>query len=118
MSETNNGRRDATIERNPAATECLRKYQEDYFWCLSQADLRQRYASQVVILHERRVIGHGETGAQAREAAHQAFQQRGEPFPSENDLLVVLMPPMTWLDEPVPGTPAVSSAQAASASPE
>ncbi len=102
MSEAGNGWQEAALERNAAAAESLRKFQEDYLWCLNQVDLRQRYANQVVILHNRTVIGHGESGGQARESARQALQQCGEPFPPEKDLVILIMPPMAWLDDPGP----------------
>ena len=57
------------MERNPLAAEYLRKFQEDYLWCLNQIDLRQRFANQVVILRDRQVIGSGENGVEARESA-------------------------------------------------
>jgi hypothetical protein len=98
MSEASNGWGEATIERNPLVAEQLRKFQEDYLWCLNQVDLRERYANQVVILHDRKVIGSGESSAQAREAARQALAAQGTAFPSESEIHILIVPPMAWVE--------------------
>jgi hypothetical protein len=102
MPDVNNGRPQETDQQKRAWSEWFQRYQADYLWCLNQRDLRERYAGQVVILHNRVVLGSGYSGAEARADARQRLEARGESMPAENALLIMIVPAQLWVDDPIP----------------
>jgi hypothetical protein len=71
MTDTNNGRREETPEQKRAWLEWFERQQANYFWCLGQPDILERYAGQVVILHEHVILGSGTGSQEALEDARQ-----------------------------------------------
>ncbi|MGD9711955.1 MAG: hypothetical protein AB7V46_07825 [Thermomicrobiales bacterium] len=106
MTETNNGEREMMIEHNPRLAERLRKFQEDYLWILTQVTLREQYKNQVVILHDRRVIGSGRTDVEAKADARQQAASRAETLPPDDETTIVLVPAMAWIEVPNPSAQA------------
>jgi hypothetical protein len=102
MSDTENGRREETAEQKRAWLEWFERQKADYFWCLNQVDLRERYAGQVVMMHRRVVLGSGASVAEARDEAKRCLEARGETLPSESDLLIMIVPSQLWMDAPLP----------------
>jgi hypothetical protein len=99
MSDPTNGRKQETPEQKRKFVEWFLKQQEDYFWCLNQLDIRERYRGQIVVLHNRQIIGSGPGSVEARENARQRVVAQGEVMPPTADLLLVVIPEHIWLDE-------------------
>src|SRR5205807_1083015 len=55
MPEENNSRHEETPEQKRSWAQWFERFRADYLWCLNQFDLRQRFADQMVILHDRQV---------------------------------------------------------------
>jgi hypothetical protein len=106
MSESKNGKHEETPEQKRAFVEWFLKQQADYFWCLNQLDILERYPGQIVVLHDRKVIGSGAGTVEAREDAKRQVEARGETLPPSNDLLCVVIPERIWFDETIFPRPA------------
>src|ERR1700730_2937858 len=98
MSQPNNGEHQDTPEQKRAFVEWFHKQKDDYFWCLNQPDVLERYAGQVVVLHNRVVLGSGPGHLQAKEDARRQVETRGETLPPAADLLFVVIPEQVWFD--------------------
>jgi hypothetical protein len=116
MSEADNGRGDTVLEHNPELAAQLRKHQEEYLWCMKQTELLHRHADQILILHDRQVIGSGSTGPEAWQDAERHAAEQGNALPPRGQLLVFVVPAQIWVEDPlaschredpsVPGVPA------------
>src|SRR5262245_665299 len=100
MSEAKCDRPEMTSEHNPELAAQLRKYQEDYFWCMKQTDLLLRYKDQILILHDRKILGSGPTGPEAWEDARRRATERGEPLPARKELMVFFVPEQIFEERP------------------
>ena len=83
---------------NPVEVAQMQKQHADFLWCLNHSDLAKQYAEQVVVVHERQVIGSGATFEEARTDAVRRWEEKGGPFPADRDLLMFMMPPMVYLE--------------------
>jgi hypothetical protein len=63
----------------------------DYDWFLSRQDARERFAGQVVILHQRRIVGSGGDYWEALEDFRRGFQGQPGNLP-DRDLLFIAVP--------------------------
>jgi hypothetical protein len=100
MSETNDGLPPGMkIEHNPELGAQLQKFQDDYFWFLKQRELREQYGERAVVLHNRQVIGVGETYREAEEDACRRAAERGEELPAAREMSVFFVPVMVYLDD-------------------
>jgi len=70
-----------------ALTDDEKKVREDYEFALRDDGIRQRYAGQVVIVHDRQILGVGKTHRDAWEAA-----QRNRSCPSKQHVAMVVVP--------------------------
>jgi hypothetical protein len=101
MSDPNEYFRSETPEQRRAFVKWLRQAQEDYLWCLNQHEVLERYPGQVVVLHNRRIIGHGIGTPEARQDAQDKAKARGETLPPKDQLVLVPIPEHPWIDEAV-----------------
>jgi hypothetical protein len=69
----------------------------NYDWFMSQWELRNRYAGQVVILHDRKVLGSGTNYREAEESMRAAAAAENRKLP-EHSLLYVHVPLPADLD--------------------
>ncbi len=99
MAETSNGQHRESPAQKRAFVEWFLKQQEDYFWCLNQLDIRERYRGQIVVLHNRQILGHGPGSVEARENARERVAAQGAVLPPAAELLLVVIPEHIWLDE-------------------
>jgi hypothetical protein len=80
-------------------TEQEKKMNEDYEWCLHDAEVRRQYGEQVVAVYQRHIWG---AGANHRDALNAALQQPG--CPPRKTLIFVVVPPLM----PASSTPSSS----------
>src|SRR4051794_6631321 len=66
--------------------------QADYFWCVSQPEVLQRYPGMVVVVHRRQVLGAGEAHQLALASVERELAGRGQAVPPRHELLFVLIP--------------------------
>ena len=70
-----------------ALTDDEKKVHEDYEFALRDDGIRRQYAGQVVIVHDRQILGAGKTHRDAWEAA-----QRNRSCPSKQHVAMVVVP--------------------------
>jgi hypothetical protein len=88
-----------TPEQKSAFVEWFQHQQADYFWCMAQQEIRERYRAQVVVLHQRRVLGSGPDHVEALADARTRVEQQGGSLPPVNELLLIPIPEHIWVDE-------------------
>src|SRR5262245_30198478 len=88
-----------TPEQKKEFVEWFQHEQADYFWCMAQLDVRERYGDQVVDLHQRQVIGSGPGHVEALADARTRVEQQGGSLPPVNELLLIPIPEHIWVDE-------------------
>jgi hypothetical protein len=102
MSTMSNGPYQESPEERRAAKECILKFKDAFFWLYNQPEVCERYADQVVIVHERQVVGHGASEEEALEAAKRFFTGLGQPMPPPGHLAIMVAPTSLWMDAPIP----------------
>jgi hypothetical protein len=114
MAKSSNGQPKMTPEQRKAFLEWFHRQQEDYFWCLNQLDICERYRGQVVVLHDRKILGSGIGGREAKEDALQRLEAQGAQLPPVSEILYVPIPEHLGFDQSLfsglypedsPGTP-------------
>ncbi len=78
---------------NEQQADVITRAEEDYRWWYHQGDNRLRYAGQVIVLHQRELVGSGPDMNEAWEAAQRWFAERGRSFPDASELLCLPVPP-------------------------
>jgi hypothetical protein len=99
MSDTDNGRREETAEEKRAWLEWFERQKADYFWCLNQIDVLDRYSGQVVVLHNRVILGSGHGAQEALDDARKRADDSGMALPGGRELLLVPIPAQVWMDD-------------------
>jgi hypothetical protein len=67
----------------------------DYDWCLSQPpEVLRPYAGQVIVVHQRTILGSGVDHREALENARQQVAAHGRPFPEVGLVFVVVPQPV------------------------
>src|SRR5258708_37797759 len=78
-----------TLITDPVFNEWFAKQQADILWFLGQHEVLARYPGQVVVLHNRIVIGSGRDHLEAMADARRQTAQRGEPLPDAWRMLFI-----------------------------
>ncbi len=82
---------------DPAFNDWFRRKQEEFFWCLRQPRIVNMYAGQVVVVHDRVILGNGPNSGEALEDARKKAAERGTALPAPGELLFVPIPPSAEL---------------------
>jgi hypothetical protein len=84
-------------EQKSSETPWLAQHWQDWRWCMGQANILRDYAGQVIVLHERQVLGSGQGHLEALEDARQRVEAAGQSLPERAALLFVVVPePVTF----------------------
>jgi hypothetical protein len=88
-----------TPEQKRAFAEWFQRQQADYFWCMAQLEIRERYRGQVVVLHQRRVLGSGADHVEALADARGRVERQGRSLPPVKELQLIPLPEHICIDE-------------------
>ena len=94
-----------SAEDKKAWVEWFEKQKADYIWCLRQPEIVARYQGQVLVLHERNILGSGRDSLQALHDAQERVAAQNQPFPPRRDILFVVIPEHPWFDMDFYGPP-------------
>ena len=79
MSDENDGLPPGmSIVRDPAVAAQMRKFHALYLWFSTQKELVHRYGGRVVVMHDRQVVGDGDSIEEAEQDARRRAADRGD----------------------------------------
>jgi hypothetical protein len=84
--------------QHTSETPWLAQHWQDWQWCMGQADILRDYAGQVIVLHERQVLGSGQGHLEALEDAQQRVEAAGQSLPEDPALIINLGALDSFLD--------------------
>src|SRR4051794_14571031 len=87
-----NWRDEIRVINDPVYLEWFNRMQGDALWFLGQENLVEQYRGNVVVLHNRRIIGRGNDHSEAKEDARRQVEARGEVLPPVSELLFIPLP--------------------------